>query len=28
LEETRDAVGAHRLETRHDGRRKSRENGK
>jgi DNA-binding MurR/RpiR family transcriptional regulator len=28
LEETRDAVGSHRLETRHDGRRKARETGK
>jgi DNA-binding MurR/RpiR family transcriptional regulator len=28
LDETRDAVGAHRLETRHDGRRKARETGK
>ncbi|OLR89716.1 MurR/RpiR family transcriptional regulator [Actinokineospora bangkokensis] len=28
LDSTRDAVGAHRLETRHDGRRKPRETGK
>jgi DNA-binding MurR/RpiR family transcriptional regulator len=28
LEDTREAVGAHRLETRHDGRRKIRESGK
>jgi DNA-binding MurR/RpiR family transcriptional regulator len=28
LEDTREAVGAHRLETRHDGRRKVRESGK
>ena len=28
LDETRDAVGSHRLETRHDGRRKARETGK
>lgn len=28
LDDTRDAVGAHRLETRHDGRRKTQETGK
>ena len=28
LDDTRDAVGTHRLETRHDGRRKVRETGK
>lgn len=28
LDDTRDAVGTHRLETRHDGRRKARETGK
>ncbi|MFL6126329.1 MurR/RpiR family transcriptional regulator, partial [Actinophytocola sp.] len=28
LDDTRDAVGSHRLETRHDGRRKARETGK